>query len=952
MLFIPPQHTRVTFGLEIICIPNMKNITNALLALLCLTPLFLSAQTGIIAGKIIDAKSADPLIGASVRLDDGAGGAVTDFDGNYRITNVSAGSHKISINYTGYSGKSLEDIEVKSGQATTVDAAIEESAGETFAEVVVVAKAKKESTSALTIFQKNSITMADGISSETIKRTPDRTTGDVIRRVSGATIQDNKFAIIRGLNDRYNVAMLNGALLSSTEPDRKAFSFDLFPSSMLDNLVIVKTASADLPGEFAGGAILVSTKDIPEASFIQGSLSSGFNTATTFKPFLEGNSGGNDFLGIDDNTRALPGAFPSTTDFKAQSKEERYRTSQLFDNDWAINEKSSARPNMGMQLSGGYVKDLSPKTQFGATLGMSYSNNNRLQNGLRADYDVAGQLFDFNDKQFKNNVLWGALFNTALKINNTQKIGLQATYSTNTDNIISDRSGYDFEQTRKVSSTAIEYTENHLLTTRLYGEHQLTPKGMRLSWGGGVNQTSRNVPSLRRMFYFKNFDDTTDVTIPYQAYVPFGSADPYRSGRFYSKLNEDIYNGNIDLTIPFFLGTQKQSVKIGGLYQKRDRTFDARVMGFVLGNFTKFDYTLLNLPQDQIFNQANIGETGFILDEITNPSDGYTGQSNLKAGYVMLDNKIADRLRISWGARVENFRQQVQAATYGGDALSVDTTITALLPSVNMTYSLSEKQQIRLSGSKTVCRAEFRELAPFSFFDFYLNANVVGNPALTQGSIYNADVRYEVYPGQNQLFSVSLFYKKFKNPIEFTFAAAGAGTRTFSFNNVASANTYGVELELRKNFAFLGAEDLVFFSNAAFIRSSIDLSKGVSYFDSTRALQGQSPYILNAGLTYNITKYGLSTTVIYNVIGDRVAQVGTVGYGDIYERHRNLLDFSVSKKLGRSGELKLTWGDILRPEFLYYQDENASHKFEEGEDNVIQRLNIGSTITLSLGYKF
>jgi outer membrane receptor protein involved in Fe transport len=318
----------------------------------------------------------------------------------------------------------------------------------------------------------------------------------------------------------------------------------------------------------------------------------------------------------------------------------------------------------------------------------------------------------------------------------------------------------------------------------------------------------------------------------------------------------------------------------------------------------------------------------------------------------MLDNKIADRLRISWGTRMERFRQQVQAAQYGGTPVTVDTTINAFLPSINMTYSLTDKQQLRLSGSKTVCRAEFRELAPFSFFDFYLNANVVGNPKLTQGSIYNADIRYEIYPGQNQLFSVSLFYKRFKNPIEFTFSAAGAGTRTFSYNNVASANNYGVEIELRKNFGFLGAEDLVFFSNASFIRSNIDLSKGVSYYDSTRALQGQSPYIFNAGLSYNFNKLGLSTALIYNVIGDRVAQVGTVGYGDIYERHRNLLDFSVSKKLGRSGELKLTWGDILRPQFMYYQDNNSSHKYEAGEDNVMQRLTLGSTITLSVGYKF
>ncbi len=930
----------------------MKRISN-LLALLCFLPLSLLAQKGSISGKVIDSKLAEALIGASIRLDEGAGGAVTDLDGNFTIAGVEAGVHKITVNYTGYQSQTIENITVRNGDVSTVDVAMEDATAMLVSEVVITATAQRSSMSALTILQKSSPTIGDGISAETIKRTPDRTTGDVIRRVSGASIQDNKFAVIRGLGDRYNIAMLNGALLSSTEPDRKAFSFDLFPSSMLDNLMVIKTASADLPGEFAGGAILLNTKDIPEETYLRVNVSGGYNNVTTFKPYQTGNSGGTDWLGLDDNTRALPGTFPNTSDFKATSKDEKYRLSQAIPNDWAIMDRSSARPNMGFQISSGYVTDPAKKTQLGTTLALSYSNNNRLQNGRRFDYDNSGMLFDYSDNQFKNNVLWGSLFNTALKINNTQKIGFQATYSTNTDNIVSDRSGNDFEQQRKVSSTSIEYTENHLLTTRLYGDHQL-PGGMRWNWGGGFNRSTRDIPSLRRMFYFKNFEDTSDVNVPYQAYVPFGSADPYRSGRFYSRLEENTWNGNTDLNIPFALFGEKQSLKVGGLYQKRDRMFDARVMGFILGNFLQFDYSLLNLPQDQIFAPENIGNKGFILDEITNPSDSYKGNSDLSAGYVMLDNKIAEKLRISWGLRFESFHQQVESAQYSGTPIKVDTTVTSLLPSFNITYSFNDKHQLRLSGSKTVTRPEFRELAPFSFYDFYLNANVIGNPNLNPGTIYNADIRYEIYPGSNQLFSVSLFYKKFDNPIEFTFAAVGGGTRTFSYSNVKSAKNYGAEVELRKNLDFLGKgwENLQLFTNAALIRSGIDLSKGVSYFDSTRALQGQSPYIINAGLSYNIPAWGINTTLVYNVIGDRIAQVGTVGYGDIYERHRNLLDFQISKHIWQHGEIKLTWSDIFRSEFMYYQDNNASHKYEADQDNVMQRLNLGSTVTLSLGYRF
>jgi TonB-dependent receptor len=917
-------------------------------ALLCCTlPVF--AQTGVITGKIIDSKLAEGLIGVSVRMDEGAGGAVTDLDGFFTIRNVAPGSHKLTIAYTGYQPKTIEDVNVKPNETAHVDVSLEEPAlGTTIAEVVVVAKASRESMSALTILQKTSPTIGDGISAETIRRTPDRTTGDVIRRVSGASIQDNKFAVIRGLGDRYNIAMLNGALLGSTEPDRRAFSFDLFPSSMLDNLVVVKTASADLPGEFAGGAILLNTRDIPERNYLSINLSGGINNITTFQPYLKGVGGNTDWLGIDDGSRALPQGFPGTTEFIASTRDQKVRSSKLFENDWGITEGGSALPNLGFQVAGGFVTDASKKIQLGTTLALSYSNNNRLQDADRSDFDTQGQLFEFNDKQFRNNVLWGSLFNTALKINNVHKINLQATFSTNTDNSINTRDGEDFEQVRFIRATSIEYTQNQLLTTRLSGEHALSDSGIKLNWGGGFNRSTRDIPSLRRMFFSKNFD--AEEGEPFRAFVPL-QADPFRSGRFYSDLQEDVLNANVDFTLPFVLGGLKHSVKVGGLYQRKDRGFDARVMGWTR-QVAGFNNDLLLLPQEQIFADTNIALNGFFMGEITNKSDAYDANANLGAAFILFDNKITEKLRASWGLRVENFRQQVNTFDYSQNPVNVNLNTTDLLPSVNFTYAFNEQHQLRLAGSQTVTRPEFRELAPFAFYDFFLNAGIVGNPNLTRGRIFNADLRYEMYPGQNQLFSVSLFYKKFNNPIEFTFSSLGAGTRTFTYQNIPSAENFGAEIELRKNFDFIGAgwENLSVFSNAAFIRSRLDLSN-VEAYDTTRALQGQSPYVINAGLSYNLPELGITTTLVYNIIGDRVAQVGTAGYADIYERNRNLLDFQLSKRFGERGEVKLTWSDILRPYFIYYQDNDANHRFNADKDNIMQRMNYGSTFTLSLGYR-
>lgn len=933
----------------------MKHISNLFATklfttvVLLFSTILLSAQTGIIAGKIIDAKSADAIIGASVRLGEGAGGAITDLDGNFRITNVPVGKHKISVNYAGYTGKNIEDIEVKSGEAATIDIAIEESAGLALAEVVVVAKARKESTSSLTIFQKNNVAIADGISAETIKRTPDRTTGDVIRRVSGASIQDGKFAIIRGLNDRYNVAMLNGALLPSTEADRKAFSFDLFPSSMIDNLVVMKTASADLPGDFAGGAIIVNTKDIPEENYVNVNVSGGINNITTFKPYMNAGSGSTDWLGMDDGGRALPANYPSVSDYNTASPADKVRYSQSLPNDWGITEKGSAAPNTGFQITSGIVTKADKHLQFGSTLALSYSNQNRIQDAERNRFDLQRQLVANRDKQFRNNILLGGLINSALKIGNTQKLIFQAAYTTNTSNSVNSREGEDYDREQFIRFTAIEYTENHLLTTRLGGEHALTPRGLKLSWGGGFNRSTRDIPSLRRMTYAKNFD--SEEGDPYYAVIQPGSANLNLGGRFYSDLAENTLNGNVDLNIPFQLFGDKQTIKIGGLYQNRDREFSARVLGYTA---TGYPASLFVLPQDQIFNPENIkASNGFLISDITNPSDAYTASADLASGYAMTDLKLWEKLRISAGLRLESYKMEVNSFYFGGQAVNTVLNNNDLLPSANLTYALTDKHQLRFSISKTLSRPEFRELSPFAFYDYEEEASVQGNPNLVRGTIGNYDVRYEFYPGKNQLLSLSLFYKKFKDPIERNFSSTGGGTASFSFQNVASAKNYGVEIEARKNLDFMGpwGENLLIFSNAAFIGSTIDLSNADSY-DPKRALQGQSPYIINTGLTANIPKLGMSTTLAYNIIGDRVAYVGTDNFADIYERHRNLLDFSVSKKISSRGEVKLTWGDILRSDFIYYQDNNSSHKYDPDVDNLMQRRNFGSTITLGLGYRF
>jgi outer membrane receptor protein involved in Fe transport len=910
----------------------------------------LNGQTGTIAGKLLDAKINDVIIGATIRLDEGTIGCVSDFDGNFALRNVSVGTHKLQISFLGYQTKLIERIEVTAGQEAYISVIMEEeSVGNSLKEVVISADVQKETQAAITLLQKNSSFIADGISAQTIRLTPDRTTGDVIKRISGASIQDNRFAVIRGLADRYNMAMLNGSPLTSTEPDRRAFSLDIFPSAMLDNLVVVKTARPDMPGEWAGGAIIITTRDIPTKNFLNLSMSTGYNTLATFKQGVSAQGGKLDWLGYDDGSRDLAPAMPARTDYVNLPLAERINISKTFKNNWELGTTESVAPNLGLQLSTGFIKKLSETAEWGTTIATTYNNNNSLQQGERSDYDNSGQLFGYAQNNAQNNIALGGLVNTALRFNQNHKIGLQALHSTNTSEVIAMREGSNFETEQYVKSNSVEFIENHVLTTRLSGEH-LLPKSIKFSWSGGYNRMDRSTPNTRRAFSAKNFD--AEEADPFLIDLPPGSATRDRGAIFYSDLNEGVVNGQADFTVPFTAWSQKHNFKFGTLYQTKDRDFAARNLGYIKARSSQFNNQVLYSSNfGNVFDTTNIGEKGFIIDEITNLFDAYTGSSVTNAAYAMLENTLLTRLRVSYGVRMERFVQKLNSYDQTAQPVNVDQTYLDWLPSLNAKYELNEKTNLRLSLSKTTSRPEFREIAPFPFYDYEELATVIGNPNLVRSQIYNADLRYELYPGGNQIISASAFYKYFKNPIEYTLSSLGAGTSNRSYQNVPMARSYGVEVECRKSLGFIAdaAMNWTAFANLALIKSRIETGS-LNTADKKRPLQGQSPYVLNTGISYASQEHGFNSMLIFNIVGDRLSRVGTANYPDIYEKQRPVLDFSIVKDFGRS-QIKCTISDLLRRDLIFYQDNNLNHSYESDSDSVFIRGNRGTTISLTATLK-
>ncbi len=924
---------------------NLYRKLFAILAIVCFAIGVSFSQTGRIYGIVSDESSNETLIGASILVMETGGGAVSDIDGSFELK-LDPGKYTLEISSIGYQTQKITDLEIKGGENIKMDFALGTETAN-LVEVVITGAAKRNSAANLMLLQQKSVAVVTGISADQMKRSPDRNTSDVLKRVAGASVQENRYVVIRGLSDRYNTALINGLPLPSTEPDKRAFSFDIFPANLLDNLLIFKTSTPDLPGEWAGGVVQLNTKEIPEEGFSSLSVSTGYNSQSTGQEYLTYKTGKTDWLGYDDGTRALPEAIKNINrDTFNVNSTNQVKYAQAFPNDWGITKESMMRPALGLQFSAG--RSFGKLGMVGA---LTYNNTPRIVTGERSDFNVdKSQLYNYFDRIYKNSVNVGGLLNFAYKLGDRSKIQLNNTLTNSSEDQLFERTGTDIEQQRYVQSNAFFYTSNRMLSSQLLGEHALTSRQIKLNWGLGYTRLNRDVPSYRRMLYLRNFDASPEE--PYSAVVPFGNPSPNFAGNFYADQAEDFLTGRVDVTVPYFINKRKGNVKVGGMVEDKSRDFNARLFGFIASFQTSQD--LYTLPIDQIFEQKNIGENGFRMKETTDRSDSYDAGSTLSAGYAMVEQSLTNRLRFIGGARVEKFHQELNSfKVLSTTPVILDTAFVDVLPSAHFIYSLSDSTNLRASVSKTVARPSFRELAPFSFFDFFLFAGVDGNPELQRTNILNADLRFETYRKGAQYFAGSVFYKHFKNPIEQVFNnAQGAGTRNFQWRNVPSAIDLGVELEYRLKLSRIAAalRDVTFFGNLSYIYSDVDVSQVAGAQE--RPLFGQSPYLVNGGLSYDNSDLGLGATVLVNRIGRRIWVVGQDQYLHTWENPRTVLDCQVVKKIGQNGELKLTVGDILNQQAVFYQDQNDNGKFDEKDDTKIIGQRFGTNVTLGFSYNF
>ena len=914
------------------------------------------SQTAKIEGKITDSKTGQPLAGVSVSIAASNKGVITNQDGHFIISISSVTPQSVRISSIGYKTKLIENIQTSAGQVISLDVVLETAAKMEEA-IVIKTTRRRETAAALIAYQKNTNTVAQVVSAETIKRSPDKNTSEVLKRVPGISIQEGKYIIVRGLNDRYNQTMLNGILMGTTEPDRKTFSFDIFPAGMIDNLVINKAFVPEFSGEWAGGLVQVNTKDVPAKNYFTVSVGTGFNTQTIGKDFYTYKGGKLDWLGIDDGFRKIPDALPLKSKFASLERENKGELGKLFRNVWSADKNTRGflpEMNKNFQLSGGINKPFGINNKLGAVIALNYN-----QSVKRTDYlvnrlftvqnDVADISYDYQDKKYSRDILWGGLANFTLQLGRNNKISFKNLFNVNATNYVTERTGKDFDfipgAGANVRATELALKSNMFFNTSLSGDHNLAGVKTKLHWYGNFNILDQYIPDQRRIEYLQD----TAANAPYKLLIGASQSSQKSGSRYYGFLNDYNYTAGGDITQSFKLFNRDQQIKSGYFFQVKDRLFDSRPFAIYLPSDNP---ALILLPPDKVFNPENFGngtdnKLGF--NEIAGDQYRYIANTILNAGFLQMENQFTDKLKATYGLRVENY-DQVIGSMKQSDHRHLHKEVLDYLPGVNLTYQLNTKTNVRLSGSQTVIRPEFRELSDFAFYDFDLGATVTGNRGLERTKVTNADVRYEMYPRAGELFTVGVFYKYFKSPIELFYNPSSGGASTFNYINADKAYSFGAELEFRKRLDFSELfKNFVFQTNISYIYNRV--TKNEANLD--RPMQGQSPYVVNASLQYDIEKYGLNTTLLFNQIGDRIFYVGGNDFPPVTEQHRPLLDLQVAKRiLGETAEIKMNVTDILNASNRFYLDINNNRKYDKGRDAMAIKRKYGSTVSFTFSYNF
>lgn len=960
-----------------------------LLTFLLLISISISAQsTGKITGKVVDAEFGDGLIGANVFIDGTAMGAATDLDGNYTIDLVPVGTYSVVFSSIGYTKQTITGVEIKAGEITKIDIVMSTESFET-EEVVISAKAVTNTEAALLANRQKSISVSDAISAEEISKSGSGDAAAAMKKVTGASVVGGKYVYIRGLGERYSSTMLNGAELPSADPDKKSFQLDLIPGNMLNNINTIKTFTPDKPGSFTGGLVDVTLKSYPEKLSVRLSSSVGYNSvATGNKDFILGNNGGTDYLGFDDGTRELPGVLDNATleiprANSIDTKDEALyldKVSTAFNTVMAPT-KADAPVNSSFGLSIGNTLPLDSDQQntigyFGSlTWGQKYSF---VEGGDIGRYKLIGSLSDvtgleaeFQGTDTKGSRLidWGAIANVAYKNPNMGEIKLSYMRTQSAESMgrymigVRDRDRSSASSTVTFETRVISWVQRALDNYQVEGEHSITSLGnMKLDWKASYAVNNQDEPDQR--YFFNIFRINNDDSKTYA----FDGANSQPLSRYFRDLQETNFSTQFNITMPLDINGFTSKLKSGFYMSQVDREYNQRRFDYNTNrlNFADYNGNIEALFQDTgIIDSTSRPERpsrwfGLTLDNqaVKDSTNYFRGDSEIMAGYLMIDIPITHKLRFIGGARLETTKMNSRTLDVTDSTGHLDNT--DILPSLNVVYALDNTMNLRFAYTNTIARPTFRELALYLSFEFVGDFLYTGNPDLKRTLVQNFDLRWEWFLNPGEIMAVSGFYKDFNDPIETYIDPTFSDDNTLrSVKNVDQARVYGLEFEIRKNLGFIMPllENVKFGTNFSIVHSEVDIPQeeldekiqnGDPNPDKTRPFAGQSPFLLNFNLTYDNFETATSAGIFYSYFGDRLFVTGRHATPDVYERGYGSLDFKATQGIGEFLEMSLAAKNILDPvqKFSYRLDNGVVDK--EFNYSAFKK---GVSYSISLSYK-
>jgi hypothetical protein len=883
---------------------------------------------GTLTGMITDSTTGDGIIGANIILAGTKLGASTDLTSNFVITQIPEGRYAVRISFLGYEIKQVDDVVITANTTASIAVAIREDQGIQQQEVVVSARVISSGEGAVLVERRKSAHIGDAIGSEQMKKAPDATSGDALKRVTGVSIVDNKFVFVRGVTDRYNQTTLNGASVPSTSVDKKSFSFDMLPSNLLDNMNVAKTASPDLPGDFTGGLVQINTLDVPEQLSLKVTAGGAMNSNTTFRNFQRSQGGAADWMGTDDGTRQLPEQALSLSNLGS-----------VLPNSWA-SRRSNGPLAQSFSVSAG-DRIAFGEDQLGIIAAMTYRNNFQHSDiGIREF--GGGQLRrNVSGSSDKVSVLWGAIFDLSYHAGEFHKFSMRNNYNNSAEDKVYVMSGYKADDDENIRSYQTEWEQRGMYSGQVSGEHQLPELfGVKIDWMANYSQARTGLPDRKELVYSASpFSDQPMTAKPGE--------------RSWGTVFEKTIGQKLNIAVP----AEAAQFKFGIFNERRTKNFSMSFYQVSNSNLAPENFILATYAVDSIYRQENFGPGKFSLISFGNSSGAYDAEQGLFAAYAMADipfSVAGERFRLTGGVRMEQSRQEISTnqGRLGNAAVSSYLYNADILPSVNLTYMIDERQNIRIAYSHTVNRPEFRERSAFYFYDFDRSEYVRGNPQLSRALIRNYDLRYEIFPSFGDVIAASYFYKSLTQPIEEARSYTSYVERTWV--NAVRGKNYGWEFEVRKNLSFV-SEYLLSSSivaNYTRIISTIPFreNKGNStlqqIIEGERPMQGQSPYMYNISFSFVEPTLGTAVTILYNEYGSRIDAIGDVkaGDGDVYEQKRGTVDLSLSQPLGmlmNGLEWKLAAKNLNNQPVVYTQ----------GKD-VYRTNHVGINYSMQFSYSF